>query len=88
MSATGKPTTAARPGRREVPAADVPAILPAEALEILTSALQYCQQAGLSVQARNHDGRLVLAIGGARLADDGRRLLPAADVPAGQEAVS
>jgi hypothetical protein len=38
-----------------------------EALDILASALSYCQQAGLRVNAGNAEGQLVIAIDGARI---------------------
>lgn len=42
-----------------------------EALEILYSAVSYCQRAGLSVQAGNFEGRLALVITGASLEQKG-----------------
>ncbi len=52
--------------RRNAPAK--PAILPGEALEILASAVGYCQQAGLTVQTGDVDGKLVIVISDARIA--------------------
>ncbi len=75
MSETATPTASAKQGPR-----NVPATTPAEALAMLTSALQYCQASGLRVQAVNHGGRLVLGILGAKL--DGPQIVPAGDVPA------
>lgn len=47
-----------------------PVILPSEALEILASAIGYCQQAGLTVQTGDVDGSLVLVISDARVASN------------------
>ncbi len=78
MTETQRPTTGASlPPRSGL---GVPALTAEEALALLTSALQYCQAAGLRVQAANHDGRLVLGILGAKL--DGPRIVPAEAVTA------
>jgi hypothetical protein len=42
-------------------------VTPAEALQILESAINYCRQAGLDVRAGNIPGGLALTIGGAEL---------------------
>ena len=54
--------------RKNVPAK--PAILPSEALEILASVVGYCQQAGLTVKARDVSGKLVIVISDARVASN------------------
>jgi len=40
-------------------------------LEILASAVSYCQQSGLTVRAGNVDGKLALVIDGAHVASNG-----------------
>ncbi len=50
-----------------------PPIGKAEALELLASAVSYCQSAGLTVRAGNVGGALTLAIDGAALAGDPAR---------------
>jgi hypothetical protein len=47
------------------------AITPREAIEILASAVSYCQQAGLTVKAGNADGNLALVIEGAYVDNTG-----------------
>jgi len=54
--------------KRKVPVA---AIGPAEALEILKSAVSYCQQAGIPIEAGNVETGIVLVIGQAHIAIDG-----------------
>lgn len=49
----------------------MPPITPQEAIEILTSAVSYCQQAGLTVKAGNADGNLALVIEGAHVDNTG-----------------
>lgn len=46
-------------------------ITPQEAIEILASAVSYCQQAGLTVKAGNADGNLALVIEGAHVENTG-----------------
>lgn len=48
-----------------------------EALEILASAVSYCQQSGLKVRYANHDAGLALVVEGAtvQVADTGTRFV-------------
>ena len=66
-------------------------ITPQEAIEILASAVSYCQQAGLTVKAGNAEGNLALVIEGAYVDNTGpmTRLAvgdPPAEAPAPLEA--
>jgi hypothetical protein len=60
---------------------------PVEALEILESAIMYCQHAGLAVHAMNHEGALWLALPNVHVETSAgtTRFLPGADVPATEE---
>lgn len=71
----------------------VPAIGMQEALELLASAINYCQQAGLLVQAGNIDGKLALTVEGAHVDRSGPVVrfvagISAGNVPAIQESIA
>lgn len=77
--------------RGAVPSSISKPITAQEALDILASALSYCQQAGLKVNAGNAEGQLVIAIDGAQMDTErtpARLLvvepLPVKDMPAKQ----
>lgn len=57
--------------RKNAPAK--PNISPGEALEILASAVGYCQQAGLTVKAGDVNGKLVIVISDAHVASNEAR---------------
>jgi len=59
----------------------VPAITPEEALEILASAINYCRQAGMLVQAGNVNGKLALTIDGAYIDRAGKEARFVAGTP-------
>ncbi len=76
----------------------MPAIGKQEALEMLASAINYCQQSGLLVRAGNVDGKLALTIEGAHIDRSGLLArfvagtmpadVPATGVPAFAESVA
>lgn len=57
----------------------VPVITPAEAVQILGSAINYCRQAGLVVRLINDGGQLVIAMAGVNF--DGTADLVLLDAP-------
>lgn len=68
------------------PGAAKPAIGPAEAVEILQSALGYCQQAGLMVRAGNANGGITIIVPGVTI-KDGRLEVEATKQPDPVQAV-
>jgi len=68
--------SATKPRRRELPE-----LTPEMALEMLSSAINYCQNAGLTARAVNTtSGMLAILVEGARV--EGDRLVMSADMPA------
>ena len=87
VGSTAKPVTAAssknspKNGKRSTKSTKQP-ITQGEALELLTSALSYCQQSGLSVTGYNETNGLVLCIKG--VTHTGKAIVVTPEVPVQQ----